>query len=154
MKGCSTGGISGQCNKFFILSRCPDCFWDLNCRLYNRCESFFSCESSGRSKNKVDTRFRQGTLSEIGLRWKYIDQLGFTYISLQFKENSRTVTAIEFNGGTVFTKFLLPNGWRRRWWIIIIIIIEWLENKFNKLLLLLNGWRISFMNYYYWMSGE
>jgi hypothetical protein len=75
---------------------------------------FFLCESGGRPKSKVDTRFRQGTLSEIGLGWKYNDQLGFTSVSSKFRENSRAVTTIEFNKGIVFAGLLLPNAWRKR----------------------------------------
>ena len=74
----------------------------------------FFCETGGRSKSKADTRFRQGTLSEIGLGWKYNDQLGCTFVSLKFTENSRAVTTLEFNGGTVVTELLLPNGCRKR----------------------------------------
>jgi hypothetical protein len=77
-------------------------------------KDFFLCESGGRSKRKVDTRFRQGTLSETGPVWKNNDQLGSTFVSLKFRENSRAVTTIEFNGVIVFTGLLLPNGWRRR----------------------------------------
>ena len=67
---------------------------------------------------------------------------------------------------------LFLNGWRISlmnyfyYWMAgeevswIIVIVEWLENKFNELLLLLlllllNGWRRSFMNNCYcWMAGE
>lgn len=79
-------------------------------------------------------------LSEIGFGWKYNDQMGFTFVSLKFKENSRTVTTIEFNGGL----FLQDYYYRMA------------REEDNELfLLLLNGWRISLINcFYYLMAGE
>jgi hypothetical protein len=63
--------------------------------------SFFVCESGGRSDSEFDARFRQGTLSETGLGWKFNDQLVFTFVRLEFKENFKAVTTIEFKGGIV-----------------------------------------------------
>lgn len=102
-------------------------------------EDFLFCENGGRSESKVDTRFRQGTLSENCLGWKYNDQLGFTCVSLKFKENSRVMTTTEITEGL----FLQHYYYR-------------MAGKDDGLLLvLLNGWRISLIYYfYYWVTGE